>query len=88
MNGDAITKFLVSEKNDLEVDVFYDHLYTNLVSSNATVKTNIENIHEVFKSSLVLIPVHHCSSNGYDLHWSMVGIYPQEKIICYFDSLQ
>ena len=88
MNGDVITKFLVSETNDLKVDVFDTHLYTNLVSGRATVQTNTENMYEVFKRSLVLIPVHHRTLNGHDLHCSMVGIYPKEIIVCHFHSLQ
>ena len=92
MHGDVIYAFLrhlaVSFVNSYEIKVLTTQFVTTVLSrrkASYILSNVIENKEQFFRSHIILIPFHHECVQGIS-HWSMISIFPKQKLIVHCDS--
>ena len=90
LNGDIITAFLrevSARQSGLNSYVYDTQFYTTLEQQRPTIELEQYTRRNLFEYDIALIPIHHKSVTNEDRHWSIVGVYFREKVVCHCDSL-
>ena len=90
LNGDVINCFLrwieedVKERN---IRVYDTYFYGNLEQHRSSLEGSNSRESSLSDYDLLIMPIHHRSGTNKDRHWSVVGVFPRQKLICHCDSL-
>eukprot|EP00794_Sanderia_malayensis_P004195 gene4195-4754_t len=84
---ECITTFC-NEVDEIHITSTSTYLFTSLQDGRKTQEIfNIMSDANWLKKDLILVPIHHRTPSGENLHWSIAGIYPKCKVVIHCDSL-
>eukprot|EP00794_Sanderia_malayensis_P018337 gene18337-20180_t len=84
---ECITTFC-NEVDEIRITSTSTYLFTSLQDGRKTQEIfNIMSDANWLKKDLILVPIHHRTPTGENLHWSIAGIYPKCKVVIHCDSL-
>eukprot|EP00794_Sanderia_malayensis_P015485 gene15485-17063_t len=90
LNGSGITAYLdvvCAEARNIKAESTTTHFYSSLVDGRPSIEaSNYMKDPDWLNCDLKLIPIHHRTEHGHNLHWTLVGIYRRRHGMVHCDS--